>query len=187
MCSDFTSINKAFPKDCYALLNIDRLVDSSAGYKVVDFLDAFRLYHQIFMVEKDVEKTVMQSPNTQKEAQRLTGRISTLTRFISRTGDRSFPFFKPSRRGRNLNGLQRRSLIGQRHQCGGTGGGSLDNRRLVGPLSLGEQHERPGKRHPSPRRPSSGPGPAKRAPNGGDWPRLPGDVSPEAPTPEPPP
>ncbi|GAA0168663.1 hypothetical protein LIER_23330 [Lithospermum erythrorhizon] len=57
MCTDFTSINKACLKDCYPLPNIDRLVDSSVGYKVVDFLDAFRGYHQIFMAEEDVEKT----------------------------------------------------------------------------------------------------------------------------------
>ncbi|GAA0175950.1 hypothetical protein LIER_29032 [Lithospermum erythrorhizon] len=57
MCTDFTSINKACLKDCYPLPNIDRLVDSSAGYKVVDFLDAFRGYHQIFIAEEDVEKS----------------------------------------------------------------------------------------------------------------------------------
>ncbi|GAA0170815.1 hypothetical protein LIER_24996 [Lithospermum erythrorhizon] len=51
MCMDFASINKACPKYSYPLPNIDRLVDSSVGYKVVDFLDAFRGYHQIFMAE----------------------------------------------------------------------------------------------------------------------------------------
>ncbi|GAA0157894.1 hypothetical protein LIER_15055 [Lithospermum erythrorhizon] len=45
MCTDFTSINKACPMDCYPLPNIDRLVDSRVGYKVVYFLDAFRGYH----------------------------------------------------------------------------------------------------------------------------------------------
>ncbi|GAA0154768.1 hypothetical protein LIER_12656 [Lithospermum erythrorhizon] len=57
MCIDFTSINKACPKDYYPLPNIDRLIDSSAGYKEVDFLDTFRGYHKIFMAEEDVEKT----------------------------------------------------------------------------------------------------------------------------------
>ncbi|GAA0143735.1 hypothetical protein LIER_35799 [Lithospermum erythrorhizon] len=57
MCTDFTRINKVCPKDCYPLPNIDRLVDSGTAYKVVDFLDAFRGYHQIFMAEEDVEKT----------------------------------------------------------------------------------------------------------------------------------
>ncbi|GAA0153646.1 hypothetical protein LIER_37711 [Lithospermum erythrorhizon] len=45
MCTDFTNINKACPKDRYPIPNIDRLVNSSAGYKVIDFLDAFRGYH----------------------------------------------------------------------------------------------------------------------------------------------
>ncbi|GAA0150358.1 hypothetical protein LIER_37105 [Lithospermum erythrorhizon] len=57
MCIDFTSINKACPKDCYPLPNIDRLVDSV--YKVVDFLDAFRGYHQIFRAEEDMDKTAL--------------------------------------------------------------------------------------------------------------------------------
>ncbi|GAA0147074.1 hypothetical protein LIER_06865 [Lithospermum erythrorhizon] len=34
MCTDFTSINKACPKDCYPLPKNDRLVDSRAGYKI---------------------------------------------------------------------------------------------------------------------------------------------------------
>ncbi|GAA0158650.1 hypothetical protein LIER_15616 [Lithospermum erythrorhizon] len=50
MCTDFTSINKASPKDYYHTPNIDRLVYSSIGYKVADFLDVFRGCHQIFMV-----------------------------------------------------------------------------------------------------------------------------------------
>ncbi|GAA0164629.1 hypothetical protein LIER_20221 [Lithospermum erythrorhizon] len=56
MCTDFTITNKAFSKECYPLPNIVQLVDSSVGYKVVDILDAFRGYHQIFMAEEDVEK-----------------------------------------------------------------------------------------------------------------------------------
>ncbi|GAA0170158.1 hypothetical protein LIER_40901 [Lithospermum erythrorhizon] len=55
MLTDFTNINKAYSMDCYPLPNIDRLVDSNASYKVVDFLDTFKGYHQIFMVEEDVE------------------------------------------------------------------------------------------------------------------------------------
>ncbi|GAA0170324.1 hypothetical protein LIER_40929 [Lithospermum erythrorhizon] len=57
MSIDFTIINKSCPKACYPLPNIARLVDSSAGYKLVDFLDAFQGYHKIFMAEEDVEKT----------------------------------------------------------------------------------------------------------------------------------
>ncbi|GAA0165832.1 hypothetical protein LIER_21130 [Lithospermum erythrorhizon] len=205
MCTDLKSINKACLKHCYPLLNIDRLVVSSAEYKVVDFLDAFREYHQIFMAEEDVEKIAfvigygiycgkvmafgsknagatyqrmvnkvfsaqiggnmqiyvddmliqireakdhevnlresfenlrrkklriypdkcvfgvtsekflgymisqrgiernpdkidaveaLQSPKTQKDAQHLTSRIAAMTKFISRAGDQSLPFFK---------------------------------------------------------------------------------------------
>ncbi|GAA0148391.1 hypothetical protein LIER_36713 [Lithospermum erythrorhizon] len=43
--------------DCDPLPNIDRLVDSSAGYKVVNYMDAFHGYHKIFMAKEDVEKT----------------------------------------------------------------------------------------------------------------------------------
>ncbi|GAA0163036.1 hypothetical protein LIER_19007 [Lithospermum erythrorhizon] len=41
----------------------------------------------------------MQSPKTQNQAQRLIGRIAALTRFISRAGDRSLPFFKAINKG----------------------------------------------------------------------------------------
>ncbi|GAA0157336.1 hypothetical protein LIER_14624 [Lithospermum erythrorhizon] len=34
MCTNFTNINKACLKDCYPLPNIDRMVNSSAGYKM---------------------------------------------------------------------------------------------------------------------------------------------------------
>lgn len=57
MCVDFTDLNKACPKDCYPLPRIDRLVDSTVGYVVFCFLDAFKGYHQILMNEEDQEKT----------------------------------------------------------------------------------------------------------------------------------
>ncbi|GAA0157089.1 hypothetical protein LIER_14428 [Lithospermum erythrorhizon] len=44
----------------------------------------------------------MQNPRTQKEAQRLRGRIAALTRFITRAGDQSFPIFKAIKKGRDL-------------------------------------------------------------------------------------
>ncbi|PKA57782.1 hypothetical protein AXF42_Ash015159 [Apostasia shenzhenica] len=40
MCVDFTDLNKACPKDFYPLSKIDRLVDCSAGYSVLN--DEFR-------------------------------------------------------------------------------------------------------------------------------------------------
>ncbi|PKA59350.1 RNA-directed DNA polymerase like [Apostasia shenzhenica] len=57
MCVDFTNLNKACPKDFYPLPKIERLVDSSAGYSVMSFLDAFFGYHQIRMAEEDEKHT----------------------------------------------------------------------------------------------------------------------------------
>ncbi|GAA0156650.1 hypothetical protein LIER_14094 [Lithospermum erythrorhizon] len=61
----------------------------------------------------------MQSPKTHKEAQHPTGRIAALTRFISRVGDRSLPFFKDIKKGRNLSGLPcvRSHSKSRRHTC----------------------------------------------------------------------
>ena len=57
MCVDFTDLNKACPKDSYPLLHIDQLVDSTAGHKLLSFMDAFPSYNQIKMDEADQEKT----------------------------------------------------------------------------------------------------------------------------------
>ncbi|XP_071739546.1 uncharacterized protein [Rutidosis leptorrhynchoides] len=57
MCVDFTNINKACPKDCYPLPEIDWKVESLTGYKYKCFLDAYKGYHQIQMAEEDEEKT----------------------------------------------------------------------------------------------------------------------------------
>uniref|UniRef100_A0A2N9F1B6 Uncharacterized protein n=1 Tax=Fagus sylvatica TaxID=28930 RepID=A0A2N9F1B6_FAGSY len=57
MCVDFTDLNKACPKDSYPLPRIDQLVDSTAGHKLLSFMDAFSGYNQIRMEEEDQEKT----------------------------------------------------------------------------------------------------------------------------------
>ncbi|GAA0146552.1 hypothetical protein LIER_06478 [Lithospermum erythrorhizon] len=57
MCTDFTNLNKACPKDYYPLACLGRLVDDSVGHEVFDFLDASRGYHQILLDESDQEKT----------------------------------------------------------------------------------------------------------------------------------
>ncbi|GKD27798.1 hypothetical protein Tco_1234012, partial [Tanacetum coccineum] len=56
MCVDFTDLNKSCPKDCYPLPKIDWKVESLYGYPFKCFLDAYKGYHQIQMVEKDEEK-----------------------------------------------------------------------------------------------------------------------------------
>uniref|UniRef100_A0A2N9GDN4 Reverse transcriptase domain-containing protein n=1 Tax=Fagus sylvatica TaxID=28930 RepID=A0A2N9GDN4_FAGSY len=57
MCVDFTDLNKACPKDSFPLPRIDQLVDSTAGHKLLTFIDAFSGYNQIVMDETDQEKT----------------------------------------------------------------------------------------------------------------------------------
>ena len=57
MCVDFTDLNKACPKDSYPLPHIDQLVESTAGHKLLSFMDAFSGYNQIRMDEADQEKT----------------------------------------------------------------------------------------------------------------------------------
>ncbi|KAL0366176.1 UNVERIFIED_CONTAM: Polyprotein P3 [Sesamum radiatum] len=57
MCTDFTDVNKACPKDPYPLPRIDLLVDSTAGYELFSMMDAYQGYHQIFMAEEDSIKT----------------------------------------------------------------------------------------------------------------------------------
>ncbi|KAL2235820.1 UNVERIFIED_CONTAM: hypothetical protein Sindi_1314200 [Sesamum indicum] len=55
MCTDFTDLNKAYPKDPYPLPKIDLLVDSTAGYEIFSMMDAYQGYHQIFMATEDRE------------------------------------------------------------------------------------------------------------------------------------
>ena len=57
MCVDFTDLNKACPKDSFPLPRIDQLVDSTAGHKLLTFIDTFSGYNQINMDEEDQEKT----------------------------------------------------------------------------------------------------------------------------------
>ena len=57
MCVDFTDLNKACPKDSFPLPMIDQLMDSTAGHKLLTFMDAFSGYNQIKMAEEDQEKT----------------------------------------------------------------------------------------------------------------------------------
>ena len=53
MCVDFTDMNKACPKDSFPLPRIDQLVDSTAGHKLLSFMDAFSGYNQILIDEYD--------------------------------------------------------------------------------------------------------------------------------------
>lgn len=58
LCVDFKYINKACPKDCYLLPEIDWKVKSLWGFRLKCFLDAYKGYHQIQMARENEEKTV---------------------------------------------------------------------------------------------------------------------------------
>jgi hypothetical protein len=53
MCIDYTSLNKAYPKDPYPLPQIDQIVDSTSGCDLLSFLDAYSGFHQIQMSIQD--------------------------------------------------------------------------------------------------------------------------------------
>jgi hypothetical protein len=58
MCTDFTDLNKCYPKDDFPLLRIDNVVDSTAGCETMALLDYFSGYHQIWLRKEDEEKQV---------------------------------------------------------------------------------------------------------------------------------
>jgi hypothetical protein len=62
MCIDFTSLNKACPKDNFPLPRIDKIVDSAAGCEVMSLHDCFSGYHQIYMKEEDKASTSFITP-----------------------------------------------------------------------------------------------------------------------------
>jgi hypothetical protein len=62
MCIDFTGLNKACPKDPFALPRIDQVIDSMAGCELLCFLDAYSGYYQIQMKVEDQEKTSFITP-----------------------------------------------------------------------------------------------------------------------------
>ncbi|XP_076890282.1 uncharacterized protein LOC143541309 [Bidens hawaiensis] len=61
MCIDFKDLNKACPKDCYPLSEIDIKVDAVAPFKFKCFLDAYKGYHQILMAAEDEDKTAFRT------------------------------------------------------------------------------------------------------------------------------
>jgi alpha-N-acetylglucosamine transferase len=57
MCIDYTDLNKHCPKDPFGLPCIDEVIDSTAGYELLSFLDYYSSYHQISLREEDQIKT----------------------------------------------------------------------------------------------------------------------------------
>jgi hypothetical protein len=57
MCINYSSLNKACPKDPFPLPYIDQIVNSTSGCDLLCFLDAYFGFHQIPMPREDKEHT----------------------------------------------------------------------------------------------------------------------------------
>ena len=53
MCVEFIDLNKACLKDSFPLPRIDQMMDSTVGYKLQTFMDAFSGYGRILGVQLD--------------------------------------------------------------------------------------------------------------------------------------
>jgi hypothetical protein len=62
MCTDFTNLNKCFPKDNFPLTRINKMVNFIAGCDMMVLLDCFSRYHQIWIRREDKEKTTFITP-----------------------------------------------------------------------------------------------------------------------------
>jgi hypothetical protein len=62
ICIDYTSLNKACPKDPFVLPRIDQVIDSTAGCDLLSFLDTYSGYHQIPLYQPDQIKTSFITP-----------------------------------------------------------------------------------------------------------------------------
>jgi hypothetical protein len=62
MCVDYIDLNKHCPKDPFGLPWIDQVIDSTASYDLLCFLDCYSGYHQIAIKEEDQEKTAFITP-----------------------------------------------------------------------------------------------------------------------------
>jgi hypothetical protein len=62
MCVDYTDLNKHCLKDPFALPRIDQVIDSTASYVLLSFLDCYSGYHQIAFKEEDQIKTEFITP-----------------------------------------------------------------------------------------------------------------------------
>ncbi|GAA0174571.1 hypothetical protein LIER_27938 [Lithospermum erythrorhizon] len=118
MCTDFSSINKAFPKDCYPLPNIDRLVDSTAGYKNAGAIHQ-RMVNKVFTtqigrnMEIYVDDMLIKSQRVADHEANLRESFQNLGKYNIQLnpdncvfgvtfGDSSFPFSKPIKKWREF-------------------------------------------------------------------------------------
>ena len=57
VCINYIDLDKICPKDCFPLSRIDQLVDATAGYELLSFMDAYSGYNQIPLSRVDQAKT----------------------------------------------------------------------------------------------------------------------------------
>ena len=62
MCVEYTSLNKACPKDPFPLPRIDQIFDSTMRCETLSFIDAYSGYHQIKMKESNQLPTSFITP-----------------------------------------------------------------------------------------------------------------------------
>lgn len=55
ICTDFIDLNKAYPRDCFSLLKINRFVNTISRHQ---FMDASLIYNQIKMYLDDKKKMI---------------------------------------------------------------------------------------------------------------------------------
>jgi hypothetical protein len=62
MCVDYTSLNKACPKDPFPLPHIDQVVDLADKCKLLSFLHTYSGYHHIPLSKVDQPATMFITP-----------------------------------------------------------------------------------------------------------------------------
>jgi hypothetical protein len=63
MFVDYTSLNKACPKDLFPFPHIDQVVDLTARCELLSFQDTYSGYHQIPLAEADQPTTTFITPS----------------------------------------------------------------------------------------------------------------------------
>jgi hypothetical protein len=62
VCVDFRDLNRATPKDEYAMPVVETLINAAASNKILSFMDGNAGYNQIFMAPEDIHKTAFRVP-----------------------------------------------------------------------------------------------------------------------------
>jgi putative transposase len=62
VCVDYTALNKHCPKDPFPLPHINEIINSTAGWARLSFLEAYSGYNRIKLKEEDKEKIAFITP-----------------------------------------------------------------------------------------------------------------------------